>query len=225
MRAEGGEAPWRSSNVEAGSDGGRRSSRGDWYAQEYSRYASDRREWEPRSPLRPRRRSSRSLSPRRPSLARSDPPLLVPSRLPQQYLNAQDSLSRPLHPPSSLDVDKDRLSTLNLSAADLRTIETLWDPLARPPYPSFSRTTSVSTIFGYLSPSDAVDALKLPPPSFVADDPARKERYEGWLRSQTGDKGRYLAMMGQLMCFSRCQEEFGRMAKEDAEAVVLAHRD
>lgn len=100
----------------------------------------------------------------------------------------------------------------------MRSIKTLWEPISSPPSPNFSRTISVPATFGYLSPSDAADTLKLPPPSFVDDDPARKARYEGWLRSQMGDKGRHLALLGQLTCFNGCQEEFGRRGKEDAKA-------
>ena len=33
-----------------------------------------------------------------------------------------------------------------------------------------------------------------------------------------GEKGRCLAMLGQVVTFNRCQEEFGRRARKDAQA-------
>lgn len=228
MKAEGGSGgpSRRSLSIEEHGAGARSSTHDGRYARAWSKDNFSYRDSTPRPPLPPRRRSSRSRSrsrsrpPPRPRLQHVE---IASSELfchRQQPTLDREDVHRPTQPVSSVNMDKDRLSTLNLSIADLGSIETLWTPISPPPSPTFSRTISVSTTFGYLSPSDAADALKLPPPSFVAEEPGRQERYEGWLKSQMGEKGRYIAMLGQVACFSTWQAEFGSRGKEDAEELL-----
>ncbi|ORY89703.1 hypothetical protein BCR35DRAFT_329058 [Leucosporidium creatinivorum] len=176
--------------------------------------ATNAKEGESEEEIEPFRRSR---SPRSPSPAFSPQAQAEPLDASQKrYFHLSSSPTSHLDASARLELDSHRISTLPLHSDDLRSIHTLWAPLSPPPSPAFSRTITISASFGHLSPSDAADAVKLPTPSFLAKDKARKARYEGWLRSQMGEKGRHLALVGQIECFKRCQEEFERAGQEDA---------
>lgn len=93
-------------------------------------------------------------------------------------------------PPSSLSpIHQASADRAHLRSLNLATISHLSQPLFDPPTPTFFRTISLCTSFGYLSPADARRALEQPSP-FV-DDERMQELNEVFLGAQIGEGNWY----------------------------------
>lgn len=168
-----------------------------------------------------RSRPRRTLPPHKLQADPRHSPRSPPPPTPPSLNNAPTSPyppSLPIQTPNQSEIDRARLHSLNLATSDLASISDLSRPIFYPSTPTFSRTISFSTSFGYLSPEDARLALLQPSP-FV-DDEKMQEIYEAFLCAQCGERNDwYEVLLGQVVEFSgnneRFMEEVVRGGKED----------
>ncbi|KAI5480169.1 hypothetical protein MNV49_001495 [Pseudohyphozyma bogoriensis] len=164
---------------------------------------------------RVRQPSPLPTSPRRPSASVAPP---TPPSATQGWFDDPAQASGPSTPADhdpQLQLDIERLESLNLTEEDMAAIRRLWQPIEHAPHPDFMRTIQVKTTFGWVSPQVAEQALQMPSP--FADDPERNHQYQMFLKAQTGEsRDLYTVFFAKLTEFADQNRLFAEAARSFA---------